>query len=1511
MRLTRRTARETKRLWQRLVCVVALLIGLGSASIWAVSAQSPPADDTRPSATPLEASIRRKIEPALLKDLEAAGDSRIPIIVELTPSVSPPEVAVDVERAERGSLVAAALKRQARASQAGVLAFLDDRVTHGQAQQVRSFWIFNGVAAQTNRETILQLAARPEVRLVRRDAVIRIRDDRWTYSTVSHPAAPTRAVGGNIAQIRADLVWSALRVDGRGVVVASVDTGVDWLHPALRERYRGYDPRGLHRHVCNWFDATGGGATYPVDVFGHGTHTMGTAVGGGGIGVAPGALWITALAFGNDGSALESWLHAAMQWVIDPGPGCVPPDVVINSWGTQSGSTDQFRPDAQALRAAGIGAPFAAGNSGPAASTVGAPAAYPEALAVGAVAPDDRVATFSSRGPSVWYGSNLIKPDLSAPGVNVRSAVPGGSYAEASGTSMATPHIAGVAALMLQADPSLSVEQLEKILTQTTVHLGNPIPNNDYGWGRVDAYAAVATVAQAGTVTGLVKDSRTGRPIAGATVAFTRSDGGSPIIVTTDAGGRYRIGLAPGGYSVAVKAFGYSPATSLLTVPVHQTLARDFALTALPTGTLTGRVTAEGRPIRIGYTIYLPLIGKSATPGRSDSAASATVFSRSARPWPQTVTITVAGTPVQTQTDLSGVFTLTLPAGRYTVTVTSLGHRVTSATDVAVTAGQTTRRDFDLLTAPTILLVDSGAWYYDSQIAYYRQALDDLGYAYDVWTIRDVFRDVPQSRHLAPYDIVIWSSPQDSPGYVGAGEALASYLSGGGALLLSGQDVAYHDDYSLLVYAPYFRRYIQAAFVRENFSVFDVTGATGSPFEGVNVRITGAGGAGNQENPDVIRSINTAHTAPALDYADRTPAGQLIALCTPYRTIFLAFGFEGITSRAGRADLLDRSIRWLTAPRVVAGLEMTPSSAAIVGDFGATVTHTWQIRNIAETGAAERFDLTASGWRWPTRLITQSVTLQPCASTQVALVVQNPAGPPWAASDAVTVTARAATRPDLSVSVVRRTRTPAPLLLVDDDRWYEVGDAYREALRDNGIPFDVWYVQGGSSGGPSRSPPLETLSMYPMVVWFSGYDWYEPLTPEDEAALGHYLDAGGRVAYSGQDYLSASEEISEFAHDRLGVLDYTEDVTNTHVGGVITSPLGSWMRPEELVYPYSNHSDVLTPTVSAAVAFVNQDGQPVALTHARPNWRTAFFAFNPDGLSRSTRVRLLRRLAGWLSWMGASSATVDREYARTGDELAYTVVLHNDGPQALAQAHLTATFTADLMPLPSSGQGGATWDAAHSAFVWSGRLERGQSRRFSYRAAVGVPPTSGRLISHTVWIGYAEHSVLFDRVVPSRVNAPRLDGSMFLVSPTAGQIGDVLTYTLHVHNRGVGTAVLTAINPLPAQLRLLPDSLQVSHGAAAQRGVVPLLDRRVERVHVDVQDAAHLGRPDRAARVIFLQRSCRRGPKPGTPRPHDSAPACTSCHGWPRPTARRCHWLFLSPPYACLVGRPGAQPNRM
>ncbi|WBB74203.1 S8 family serine peptidase [Micromonospora sp. WMMD1128] len=309
------------------------------------------------------------------------------------------------------------------------------------------------------------------------------------------PTGPT----WNVSLIGADRVWSELGVTGAGVVVGSSDSGVDGGHPALAAGFRGGDD--------SWYDPWEHRRA-PADRGGHGTHTLGSAVGRGGIGVAPGASWVGCVNLDRNLGNPARYLDC-LQFMLAPfPPGGDPftdgrpqraPDVLTNSWGCpplEGCDAGALRPATAALAAAGILVVAAAGNEGPSCGSLNdPPAPYPDVLTVGAVDRSRRLTEFSSRGPT----GGVAKPDLVAPGAAVPSAFPGGGYATLDGTSMATPQVAGVVALMWSANPALigDLDRTRRILTETatpaTVPAGGTCggTRDTVGAGLVDAYAAV------------------------------------------------------------------------------------------------------------------------------------------------------------------------------------------------------------------------------------------------------------------------------------------------------------------------------------------------------------------------------------------------------------------------------------------------------------------------------------------------------------------------------------------------------------------------------------------------------------------------------------------------------------------------------------------------------------------------------------------------------------------------------------------------------------------------------------------------------------------------------------------------------------------------------------------------------------------------------------------------------------------------------------------------------------
>jgi subtilase family serine protease len=339
-------------------------------------------------------------------------------------------------------------------------------------------------------------------------------------------------------------------------------------HPDLYPGYRG-------NHSISWFDPYDEHAV-PTDVNGHGTHTTGIAVGGDStgtsIGVAPGARWIAARGWDDAGNGYVSTFHQIFEWFLAPGgnPDDAP-DAVNCSWSfEEAGCIEEFLADIQAWRAAGIFPAFAAGNSGPLPGTVTSPAAYANSFAVGSTDSSDAVSDFSSQGPSPC--DNAVKPDIAAPGEAVLSAVPWG-YEILSGTSMATPHVAGAVAVLRSIAPALTVDELEAALTSGALDIEGPGPDNFSGAGRLDLYVS-AQVALHGPGFPVVKivaadDTATEAGPTSGTLTFTRSgDTGEELEI------RYTVG------GTATPGSDYEPVPESVTIPAGEESA-DVPVTAL------------------------------------------------------------------------------------------------------------------------------------------------------------------------------------------------------------------------------------------------------------------------------------------------------------------------------------------------------------------------------------------------------------------------------------------------------------------------------------------------------------------------------------------------------------------------------------------------------------------------------------------------------------------------------------------------------------------------------------------------------------------------------------------------------------------------------------------------------------------------------------------------------------------------------------------------------------------
>ena len=434
----------------------------------------------------------------------------------------------------KGRFVAEQLQRVARNSQRSLQQWLVL-----QHLPFQSFWITNALALRADATVIQAIAARPEVEKIIANPWIQIVGEQaWEKEEIELRGG---AIEWGVAKINAPAVWD-MGYRGEGIVVGGQDTGYDWQHPALKDQYRGWDGTSA-LHDYNWHDAIheinplnrdslplpqnnpcGLDVTEPCDDNGHGTHTMGTIVGAVGeteqIGVAPAAKWIACRNMERGWGKPSTYIEC-FEWFVAPtdlsGQNPRPekaPHVINNSWGCPE--IEGCTPDATALmeevvnhvRAAGIFVVVSAGNSGNNCGSVDSPAAiFESSFSVGATDTRDSITSFSSRGPVVYGGKTYLKPNVVAPGQSVRSSFPGGFYGRASGTSMAGPHVAGMVALLLQSSPALSgnVGLISDIVQQSasplyssatcTVFPGNQRPNSVYGYGRIDALAAVQLAA--------------------------------------------------------------------------------------------------------------------------------------------------------------------------------------------------------------------------------------------------------------------------------------------------------------------------------------------------------------------------------------------------------------------------------------------------------------------------------------------------------------------------------------------------------------------------------------------------------------------------------------------------------------------------------------------------------------------------------------------------------------------------------------------------------------------------------------------------------------------------------------------------------------------------------------------------------------------------------------------------------------------------------------------------------
>ena len=765
--------------------------------------------------SPLSPAVERAV---------SLGEREIEILVTFKDSSAMDVLSTSASREEK----ILALQENARSSRQAFI-----KTFAARTSDIRKFWIFNGVALKASAEVIKEMATNEFIKRIELD------EKEQLPPTIMSEGTPRGEWTYGLEMIKVPQLRAQFGLLGDGVTVGVIDTGVDPDHPDLSGKVIGFKDFVNNRSTA-------------YDDQGHGTHCCGTIAGGNSsgtnIGVAPNAKLIVGKAFSSSGSAQSSWLLGAMEFMADPDGNPATndaPSIVSNSWGGGSGVTTYLDATKNWL-ALGIFPSFAAGNSGPGAATVGTPGGFLESFAVGATNASDGIAYFSSRGPVTWDGQQHIKPDVSAPGHDVYSAKPGGGYTKMSGTSMACPHVSGVIALIHQASPGISIDDVRSLLEDTSKDLGDSGKDNTFGAGRVNALAAMEIAVSGGRLIGKLLDSQTNAPIMG-TVKVVEKD----INLNTDGStGGFLTTLPEGDYTLQASAFGYRDGTAqTVTLVASEETNVVLTLERAATGTIVGSVKG----------------------GDSGVAVAAKVR--------------VLDVPVAPIDTANGQFEFTLPGGTYRLMVTAFGYATFTSEPVTVAENGSVEFQATLEPLPPILLVDDDQGKnYESQ---FKSALTALNKKFDVI-------DVKKSGQLELMDILgyatlVWFTGDDYQSSLTDKdcEILAEYLKSGGRLLLSGQDIGYD-----LKNSVFYRDYLKAKFVKDDSGARKITG------QGLSFGI-------NQKYPDRVEALSGATVF--FEYDGGGAAGLLVG-DLPGKVLYLSFGIEAITTDENRVAVLEKGL---------------------------------------------------------------------------------------------------------------------------------------------------------------------------------------------------------------------------------------------------------------------------------------------------------------------------------------------------------------------------------------------------------------------------------------------------------------------------------------------------------------------------------------------------------------------------------------------------------------------------
>jgi uncharacterized repeat protein (TIGR01451 family) len=688
------------------------------------------------------------------------------------------------------------------------------------------------------------------------------------------------------------------------------------------------------------------------------------------------------------------------------------------------------------------------------------------------------------------------------------------------------------------------------------------------------------------------------------------------------------------------------------------------------------------------------------------------------------------------------------------------------------------------------------------------------------------------------------------PTYVQGARALSAYLAGGGRLLLSGQDALCTDARSAVGTDacngkarpdPYVRDQLFLRVAADNAVASAVDGGDDGPLAGMTLALNGPDSLDNQTMPDVLEVVDPMHARIIATYPDGRGAAVLVDGCVRQRVIALGFGFEGIRGASARDALMARALDTLGAGSLVHPVVARVLGGSLTRRAGATADYTVTV----QIDGLEPADLavTVEDSDWPATLwaagfaqpLTGPLRAAPCAPTTLGVRVQVPPRTERGASGHTRIAIRS-TQGGAPTHVTLSTRTPAPVLVVDGDFGRNTEARYLEALTGLGVAFDHWEV-GLLSSTPTL-PALRDLTTYPIVVWFTGDDWRPTgsLNLEGQRNLAGYLDAGGRLYFASEDYLSIRGGTpfrgdTLFHQAYLGVSDFVANAGSAHGGplrgapdSILAGVTACSLAPRA---PGEDYSDRLLPENSARAALVDTAGFAVAVENAAGSHKTLFAAFDAGELEASCAGTVMGGAIDAFSPLTTSRLSVVPETRLTyapGDEVHLRLSVVNDGPSAVDATRVQWRLPVGARLDPTTVPPQWTYDQAAHALRWTGDLPRNTRLVPDPEITVALDGDLGENTHLTSTALLAGDGITITRTAEWRINAPDLRESSKSVPDDQRVVaaGQLARFTIAVRNTGTHPAddfILT--DTLPVGLLLVRDSVFADAQAPVDLETVP------------------------------------------------------------------------------------------